>query len=113
MRKLLFALLFGLTLNAGTRAQINLIGVSNNIETGNIDLLQWTAFDPMTVTATPTTLDAYLFATSAFDPFNSNYYITGISGLTTGLYSYNSENGESNLTTGSLYTNIAEFDMST
>jgi hypothetical protein len=58
-------------------------------------------------------LDAYLFASSAFDPFNGNYYIAGVSGQTTGLYSYNSETGESSLTTGSLNTNIAEFDMST
>ncbi len=113
MRKLLYTLFFGLTLNAGTQAQINLIGVSNNTETGNIDLLQWAAFDSSTVIATPTTLDAYLFSSSAFDHFNSIYYIAGISGQTTGLYSYNSENSESNLNSGSLYTNISEFDMST
>jgi hypothetical protein len=113
MKKLFYTLFFGLTLNAGIHAQINLIGASYNSNAGNIELVQWEAFDSSTVTTTPTTLEAYLFASSAFDPFNSSYYIAGVSGENTGLYSYNLENSESNLNTGSLYTNIAEFDMST
>jgi hypothetical protein len=100
-------------LNASAQAQIKLIGVSYNIGTSHVDVLRWAAFDASTVEAMPTMLDAYLFASSAFDPFNGNYYIAGVSGQTTGLYSYNSETGESSLTTGSLNTNIAEFDMST
>ena len=113
MRKLLYTLIIGLILNASAQAQIKLIGVTYNIGTSHVDVLRWAAFDASTVEATPTMLDAYLFASSAFDPFNGNYYIAGVSGQTTGLYSYNSETGESSLTTGSLNTNIAEFDMST
>ena len=112
MRKLLYTLFIGLTLNASAQAQIKLIGASYNTSTGNIELLQWSAFDSSSVTATPTELDAYLFSSSAFDPFNGNYYIAGVSGQTTGLYSYNTDSGESSLTTGSMNTNIAEFDMS-
>ena len=113
MRKLLYILFIGLSLNASAQSQIKLIGVSNNNVAGNIEILQWAAFDSSTVTATPNILDAYLFASSAFDPFNGNYYIAGITDQTTGLFSYNSESGESDLLTGSINTNVAEFDMST
>jgi Secretion system C-terminal sorting domain len=113
MKKLLYTLIIGLTLNASAYAQIKLIGVANNTGTIQIDLVQWLAFDANSVTTTPTTLDAYLFASSAYDSFNGNYYIAGVSGQTTGLYSYNTDTGESNLATGSMSTNIAEFDMST
>ncbi len=113
MRKLLFILCIGLTLSECAQGQIKLIGLSNNNGTGSIDILQWAAFDSSTVTATPTILDAYLFSSSAFNPFNGNYYIAGVSGQTTGLYSYNSETGESSLTSSSVNTNISEFDMST
>jgi hypothetical protein len=113
MRKLLYTLFIGLTLSGTAQSQIKLIGVTYNTSTSHVDVLQWAAFDSSTVTATPTILDAYLFASSAFDPFNGNYYIAGVSEQTTGLFSYNSNSGESSLTTGSLSTNIAEFDMST
>lgn len=113
MRKLLYILFIGLSLNASAQSQIKLIGVSNNNVAGNIEILQWAAFDSSTVSATATILDAYLFASSAFDPFSGNYYIAGISDQTTGLFSYNSESGESDLLTGSINTNVAEFDMST
>ena len=111
MEKLLYTLLIGLTLSGTAQSQIKLIGVSYNTGSSHVDVLQWAAFNSSTVTATPTILDAYLFTSSAFDPFNGNYYIAGYSGQTDGLYSFNSETGEGNLTTGSLNTNIAEFDM--
>jgi hypothetical protein len=113
MRKLLYTLFFCLTLSAGMKAQIKLIGATYNMATSHIDLIQWAAFDTASVASTPTILDAYLFASSAFDPYNGNYYISGVSGQNTGLYSYNVNTFENNITTGSLYTNIAEFDMST
>jgi hypothetical protein len=113
MRKLLYTLIIGLTLNASAQAQIKLIGAAGNSGTNQIDLLQWAMFDSSSVTATPTVLNAYLFATSGFDSYNGIYYITGVSGQTTGLYSYNTDTGENSLTTGSMNTNIAEFDMST
>lgn len=113
MRKLLYTLFIGLTLNASAQAQIKLIGASYNTGTSHIEMLRWAAFDSSSVTATPTVLDAHLFSSSAFDSYNGNYYIAGVSGQSTGLYSLNSNTGESNLTTGSMNTNIAEFDMST
>ena len=113
MRKLLYTLFIGLTLCTSAQAQIKLIGASYNTSAENIELVQWSAFDASSVTTTPTILDAYLFASSAYDSFTGNYYIAGVSGQTTGLYSYNTDTGESNLASGSMSTNIAEFDMST
>lgn len=57
-------------------------------------------------------MDGYYFATSAFDAYNGNYYLTGISGDSSGLYSFNSTTNEENLAEGSSFTNVAEFDMS-
>ncbi len=100
-------------LNIGGKAQINLVGVANNFQTGKIEILKWQALDPESLIVYPTILDGYYFATSAFDSYNSNYYITGISGNNSGLYSYNTISNQENLVGGSLYTNISEFDMST
>jgi hypothetical protein len=113
MRKLLYTLILCVTMSTGIDAQIKLIGASYNTGTSSVELIQWAAFDSSSVEATPTTLDAYLYASSAFDPFNGNYYIAGISGESSGLYSFNSDSGEGNLTTTSMITNTAEFDMST
>ncbi|MBE0638406.1 MAG: T9SS type A sorting domain-containing protein [Bacteroidales bacterium] len=104
---------FIMLLSIGSKAQINLVGVANNLETGKIDIVKWQALDPESLTVYPTILDGYYFATSAFDSYNSNYYITGISGNNSGLYSYNTITNQENLVGGSLYTNISEFDMST
>ena len=104
---------FIMLLSFGSKAQINLVGVANNPETGKIDIFKWQALDPESVTVFPTILDGYYFATSAFDSYNSNYYITGISGDSSGLYSYNTISNQENLVGGSLYSNISEFDMST
>lgn len=113
MKKLLYIFCIVLHFAASAQAQIKLIGVSNNTETGTIDLIQWEVFNSSSLTATPTALDAYLFASSAFDSFNSNYYISGMSGQAAGLYFYNMDTGESSLTSGAISTSIAEFDMST
>lgn len=113
MKTLLFTLalaVFSITL---TQAQINLVGSSYNMATGKIDLVQWVALDSTSVTTTPTLLDGYLYATSAFDAYSSKYYITGISGDSSGIYNFNTTTAEENLTAGSSYSNIAEFDMST
>ena len=72
MRKLVYTLIIGLTLNASAYAQIKLIGVANNTGNNQIEMVKWLAFDSSTVTTTPTTLDAYLFASSAYDSFNGN-----------------------------------------
>lgn len=94
-------------------AQIKLIGSTFNNQTNQVELLQWLAFDQQSVINIPTTLDAYLFASSAFDPYSGNYLIGGISDNNTGIFSYNTDSGVSNLTTDLITTNVAEFDMST
>lgn len=113
MIKTIFYTAFIMLLSIGSKAQINLIGVANNLETGKIDIVKWQALDPESIIVYPSILDGYYFATSAFDSYNSNYYITGISGNNSGLYSYNTITNQENLVGGSLYTNISEFDMST
>jgi hypothetical protein len=113
MKKILYTLSLVVLFAFSAGSQIKLIGLSNNTESGALELVQWNAFDSASVTSTPIPLDAYLFATSSFDSFNGKYYIAGISGQTTGLFSHTMETGESSLTSGSVNTNIAEFDMST
>lgn len=112
MKKIFFTIALGITASIGTNAQIKLIGASSNVFTESIDLIQWDAMDSLSVTTTPTLLDAYFFATSSFDALNSDYYISGVSGETFGLYSFNSVTGDEEIETGSLYTNVSEFDMS-
>jgi len=112
IRTILFAALF-IILSIGSKAQISLVGAANNLETGKIDIVKWQALDPESLIVHSSMLDGYYFATSAFDSYNSNYYITGISGDSSGLYSFNTISNEENLVGGSMYTNIAEFDMST
>jgi hypothetical protein len=113
MNKNILYLSIIMLLNIGSKAQINLVGAANNLQTGKIDIVKWQALDPESLTVYPSILDGYYFATSAFDSYNSNYYITGISGDSAGLYSFNTISNEENLLGGSLYTNISEFDMST
>ncbi|MBK7441512.1 MAG: T9SS type A sorting domain-containing protein [Bacteroidetes bacterium] len=113
MKKLLLGLATVFTLNATTNAQISLIGASVNDSTAKIDVVQWEAFDSLSVTVTPSFLDGYYFSSSAFDAYNANYYLTGLSGDSSGLYSFNSGTAEENLVDGSAYSNISEFDMST
>ena len=113
MRNLFYCLVIGFSMSMNTNAQINLIGTSSNPISGDINILKWQALDSLSVSSIPTILDAYFFATSAFDPFKNNYYISGIAGQNTGLYSYNSFTGEESLMQASSYTNVSEFDMST
>jgi hypothetical protein len=108
---MLFTML--LFFNNVSNAQINLVGAANNQQTGKIDIVQWQALDAESLIVYPSILDGYYYATSAFDSYNSNYYITGISGNSSGLYSFNTVTNEENLVGGSVYTNISEFDMST
>jgi hypothetical protein len=112
IRTFLFTAIFML-MCIGSKAQINLVGAANNLQTGKIDIVKWQALDSASVNKYPSILNGYYFATSAFDSYNSNYHITGISGASSGLYSFNTITNGENLVGGSLYTNIAEFDMST
>ena len=113
MKGILFCILAVLVMNISVQAQIQLIGAAVNTGTGKIDLIQWQPLDSSSVTVTPTILDGYYFGSSAFDAFNSNYYLTGISEMNSGLYSFNSTTNEQSLAEGSSFSNISEFDMST
>jgi Secretion system C-terminal sorting domain len=113
MSKILWSIALVTTFSFSAHAQIKLIGASINSDSGYVDIVRWQALDSLSVSVVPTILDGYFFATSAYDALNSNYYLTGISGDSSGLYSYNSVTGEENLASGSSFTNIAEFDMST
>lgn len=113
MKKTFLSLVIVFVISMGAQSQINLIGTTINPISGAVELAKWQAFDSLSVRTVPTILDGYFFTTSAFDALNSEYYITGISGDSTGLYSYNIGTGTERLMTASTYTNISEFDMST
>lgn len=113
MKKSVLTLLVLLFLSSMLTAQINLVGVATNQQTGKIDIVKWEALNPASVSVFPSMLDGYYFASSAFDAYNSNYYLTGISGDNSGLYSFNTRTNQENLGSASLYSNISEFDMST
>ena len=113
MKKSVLTFLVMLFLSSMLSAQIKLVGVANNQQTGKLDVVKWEALNPASVSVFPSMLDAYYFASSAFDSYNSNYYLTGISGDNSGLYSFNTRTNQENLGSASLYSNISEFDMST
>jgi hypothetical protein len=112
MKKTILYTFIMLLFSMGIKAQINLVGVANNYP-DNIGIVKWQALNPESVTTFPSILNGYYFASSAFDSYNSKYYITGISGNNSGLYSFNTITNEENLASASLYTNVSEFDMST
>lgn len=93
-------------------AQINLVGVSSN-PNGTIDIVKWQALDSSSVTTYSSGLEAYLYASSVFDSYNSNYYIGGVSSDLVVLLSFNTNTNIPNLTEYSAFSNIAEIDMST
>ena len=97
----------------GVQAQINLVGASVNPTTGSIDIVKWQALDSATVTTYPTILKGYLFNSSLFDAYHSNYYLTGITATSGGLLSFNTVTNEATLSPYFTFSNITEFDMST
>ena len=101
-------ILFHLNLNG----QIQLVGAATNAN-GGIDILKWEALDPGSVTSFPSLLTGYYAGSSAFNAYNSNYYLTGITQSSQGLYSFNTQTQQQNLAPAGLFTNISEFDMST
>lgn len=114
MKKMCFVLLMIGGLFAGTAGaqQIHLIGASTAGSAG-INLLQWVALDSASVTAQPSILQAYYMASSAFDSYNGNYYLQGISADTSGLFSFNTSTGAQSMAPYTNFTNISDFDMST
>lgn len=89
MNKSFLSAIIILLFSTGIKAQINLVGVANNLQTGEIDIVKWQALDAESLTVYPSILDGYVFATAAFDAYNSNYYLTGISDDSWGLYALN------------------------
>jgi hypothetical protein len=109
--KLLLAIL--LISNMGLNAQINLVGATYNPSTEMIDIVKWQALDSGSVITIPSILEAYYFGSSAFDAYNGNYYLTGITADDQGLFSFNTQTNEQYLSEFTLFSNVSEFDMST
>ncbi|MFZ4521071.1 MAG: T9SS type A sorting domain-containing protein [Bacteroidales bacterium] len=95
------------------QAQINLVGASLNTATGSIDIVKWQALDSSTITTYPTNLQGYVMNSSLFDAFNSNYYLSGITPASNGLFSFNTVTNQSNLISYNAFSNSTEIDMST
>lgn len=113
MKKYILLLIVNLLYFHGVHAQINLIGTSSSQNPDVISIVEWQAFDSASVTVHPTALEAYLFGSSVFDAWNSNYYITGYSADTSGLLSFNSETDAQSISGYTSFSNITEIDMST
>jgi hypothetical protein len=113
MKKINLLLAILLLTNLGMKAQINLVGAAYNPSTGMIDIVKWQALDPESVITIPSILESYYFGSSAFDAYNGNYYLTGITAEDQGLFSFNTQTNEQELSEFTLFSNITEFDMST
>ncbi len=97
-----------------TRAQINLVGAVSNPNTGLIEIVKWEAFDPASMTVWPTSLQGYLMASSSFNSFSSQYYLTGyIPPDDFGLFSFNTQSNTQSFSGFNAFSNISEIDMAT
>jgi hypothetical protein len=108
----LFGFIFMLSYFSG-QAQINLVGASINAGTDQIDIVKWQAFDSASVIPYPTMFVGYYMASSLFDAYNSNYYLTGLTPDSSALLSFNTISNDTSLHPFSSYSNISEIDMST
>lgn len=113
MKKYILMLIVNLLYFHGVHAQINLIGTSASQNPDVISIVEWQALDSTSVTSYPTLLEVYLFGSSVFDAWNSNYYITGFGADTSGLLSFNSETNTQTISGFTSFSNITEIDMST
>jgi hypothetical protein len=111
MKTIVFVFWIILLTSLDINAQINLVGAS--INAGNIDILKWQALDSASVTAHPTILQGYVFGSSVFDAYNSNYYLTGITSNSSGLLSFNTVTNDATLIPYNTFSSITEIDMST
>jgi hypothetical protein len=103
------SVLFAIT----SKAQINLIGARANQSTGFVNIIKWQALVPGSVTAYPSTLNAYIYGSSLFDAYNSNYYLSGFSATGYGLLAYNSATNTQSMASYNAFTSVSEIDMST
>lgn len=112
MKKIYILLSAILLTSTVLKAQINLIGISST-PNGTIEIVKWQDLDPSTVTRYPTGLDAYLYASSVFDAYSSNYYLSGISADTGVLLAFNTGVNTASLRSYNTFSNVCEIDMST
>ena len=112
MKKINVSLFCILLLGIVANAQINLVGASSN-PNGTIDIIKWQALDSTSVSRYPSGLQGYLYASSVFDSYNSNYYLGGISSGSGVLLSFNTNSNTPSLIAYSALSNISEIDMST
>jgi hypothetical protein len=112
MKKIIVNLFCILLLGIETNAQINLVGAKAN-QNGTIDIVKWQALNSSSVTSYPSGLQAYLYASSVFDSYNSNYYLGGISSGSGVLLSFNTSSNTPSLIPYAALSNISEIDMST
>jgi hypothetical protein len=103
----LFGFIFMLSYFSG-QAQINLVGASINAGTGQIDIVKWQAFDSASVTPYPTMFVGYYMASSLFDAYNSNYYLTGLTPDSSALLSFNTISNDTSLHPFNSYSNTYE-----
>jgi len=108
--KILFVVI--LLSGISAKAQINLVGAKAN-PNGTIDIVKWQALNSSSVTTYPSGLEAYLYASSVFDSYNSNYYLGGISSGSGVLLSFNTNSNTSSFISNAPLSNISEIDMST
>lgn len=113
MKKPILSLIVLLLICSGIRAQISLIGASASQNPDVISIVKWQALDTASITNYPTPLEAYVFGSSVFDSWNSNYYITGISADTSGLLTFNTETNTNTIGAYRTFSSITEIDMST
>jgi len=108
--KIIFAalILSGLSV----KAQINLVGAGSGTN-GTIDIVKWQALDSTSINRYPSGLAGYLFASSVFNAYNSNYYLGGIAAGSGVLLAFNTNSNTSNLTPYANLSNVSEIDMST
>jgi hypothetical protein len=105
---LIILLLSGLTVSA----QIHLVGTSAG-PGGTVDIVKWQALDSTSVSRFPSGLEGYLYASSVFDSYSSNYYLGGIASGSFVLFSFNTSTNTPGTLPFNALSNISEIDMST
>jgi hypothetical protein len=110
---LLFVLaLFLLTLPG--KSQISLIGAIPSQNFDGVEIATWDVMDSSSVITYPTDLVGYYMASSVFDAYHGNYYITGITEDNSGgLLSFNTKTLEQDFSGYTNFSNITEIDMAT
>jgi hypothetical protein len=113
MKTVKLIIIISMLLSLEVKAQISLVGASVNQSTSFIDIVKWHALDSASQTSYPTVLQGYYMASSVFDAFHSNYYLSGLNSTFNGLLSFNTLTNDTSLRPYSTFSNIMEIDMST